>query len=129
MKAINAVSASLLLSVAMGVAVYGCKRAEKSTFPSGVQTVSAGMDFDNAPDHLVIVSFEADDRLMDGAAEKYAGKAEFFSADGNDDLMLQHGVEIVPTVLFIKPGGEIGERLAGEIDSEELYSAIDRQLN
>lgn len=129
MRTIRAISVVLLFCVAMGVTVYGCKRAEKSTFPDGVQTIKEGADFDATPDHLVIVSFGADESMIKDAARKYAGKAEFFSADGNEELMMQQGVEVIPTVLFIKPGGEVGERLAGEIDGEELSLAIDRQLD
>lgn len=118
-----------VFAVAVGtLLLFTCRRAGKTEFPSGVQTVSDAAQVNIVPDHLVVVSFDGDAGVLDAAAGKFAGKAEFFAVSDNMDLMMQLGVETIPTVLLIKPGGEVGERLIGDIAADDLIEVIAAQL-
>lgn len=111
-----------------GAAVYGCGQAGKSEIPVGVRPAVPEEIIDVAPDHLVVVAFEADPELIKAAATEFAGKAEFVTVNDNPELMMQMGVENTPAVKFILPGGASDECLIGDFDSDELFTMIRERL-
>lgn len=125
MKSYKLIIGALVVAVAAGVAVYGCRRAAKTEFPAEVRAVTAEVTPDLAPDHIIVIGFGVDKPVLDNVAAANVGVVEFFAAtDQNVDLMMQLGVETLPTVLFVKPGGEIGERLIGDFTVEDITAAI-----
>jgi thioredoxin 1 len=64
--------------------------------------------------------------IIESLAVKYAGKVKIgkVDADANQDLILEYGIESVPTLLFFKQGA-IVERVSGYFPENVLGGKLD----
>ena len=67
--------------------------------------------------------------VMEQLSEKYAGKAEFFNADvdENTDLAVRYNISNIPAVLIFK-NGEVADRSVGFLPAPAMQGFIDKNL-
>ncbi len=90
------------------------------------------------PGKLVVVDFNATwcgpckqfAPNFESVAEKYAGKALFYSVDVDQhpELAARYGVQSIPMVLFIRPDGQTATSL-GFLQEAEFDTLVASQLN
>jgi len=66
--------------------------------------------------------------LIEELAERYDGKVTFgkLDCDENRDLVMEHGIMAIPTLLLIKEGEEV-DRIVGLVQKDEIEGKL-RQL-
>ncbi len=67
--------------------------------------------------------------VLDGVAEEYAGKVDFFNADTDENTALaqQYGITNIPALIFLKDGKPVSQNV-GFVPKDALKGWIDAQL-
>lgn len=96
--------------------------------------------FENeAKSGLVVVDFNAPwcpdcvkiQPIMKVLAEEYRGKVKIFSVniDEEEKIKDDYGIRRIPTLVFLKDGEEVGERLVEPDNKVDIESGIKRLLS
>ncbi len=67
--------------------------------------------------------------VLDGIAEEYEGKVDFFNADTDENTALaqQYGITNIPALIFLKDGAPVAQNV-GFVPKDALKRWIDGQL-
>ena len=68
--------------------------------------------------------------IIEELAEEYEGKVVIgkCDVDQNNDLAMKFSVRNIPLVVFVKPGGQMNDKLAGAASKDAIKAKIDALL-
>ncbi len=68
--------------------------------------------------------------IIEELADEYAGKVEIgkCNVDEVNELAVKFSVRSIPTVIFLKPGGELADKIVGTASKDSYKAKIDSLL-